>query len=77
MSSENLMIEVIGSSSKAVAALDKVIGKISELQNKFVSAIPVIAKFNNSLKSISSNFSFKNIINDPIKASLEMQKMGD
>lgn len=58
-----------------MAELDKVVGKLSELQNKFISAVPAINKFNNSLKSISGSFSFKNIINDTIKALAEMQKM--
>ena len=75
MSNENLLIEVVGSSSKAVAALDKVVDKLSELQNKFISAVPTINKFNNSLKAISGNFTLKNIVNETVKASTEMQKM--
>ena len=75
MSNENLMIEVVGSSDKAVNALDKVISKLTELQNKFISVTPVISQFNSSLKSISNNFSLKNIISDAVKASSEFQKM--
>lgn len=75
MSNENLMIEVVGSSEKAVNALDKVIKKISELQNKFLSAIPSIDKFNNSLKSISGNSPLKNIVEQTAKTSAEIQKM--
>ncbi len=75
MSNENLMIEVVGSSKKAVDALDKVINKISELQNKFLSAVPAINKFNNSLKSISSNSPLKNIVEGTAKASSEVQKV--
>lgn len=75
MSNENLMIEVVGSSNKAVSALDKVILKLTELQNKFVSVTPAVTQFNSSLKSISNNFSLKNIINETIKASAEFQKM--
>lgn len=75
MPNDNLMIEVVGSSAKAVSALDKVISKLSELQNKFISVTPSISQFNSSLKPISNNFSLKNIINDTIKASSEIQKM--
>lgn len=75
MPNENLMVEVVGSSNKAVSALDKVISKLTELQNKFVSVTPAIAQFNNSLKSISNNFSLKTVINETIKASAEFQKM--
>ena len=75
MANENLMIEVVGSSNKAVSALDKVIAKLTELQNKFVSVTPTITQFNNSLKSISNNFSLKTVINETIKASAEFQKM--
>lgn len=75
MSNENLMIEVVGSFNKAVSALDKVISKLTELQNKFVSVTPAVSQFNDSLKSMSNNVDLKNIINDTIKASAEFQKM--
>ena len=62
--SNELFIEISGSSNKAVSALDKVIAKLTEFQNKLTSATPKINQFNNSLKNMSFSDSFKKLTND-------------
>lgn len=54
MSEENLMLEVGGSSSKAVSAMEKVISKLQILQTSFAAAVPSVTAFNNALNSIGA-----------------------
>ena len=53
--SNNLSLEISGSSEKAVNAIDKLINKLTEYQNKLTSVVPKMNQFNNILKNIPSN----------------------
>lgn len=52
---EDMMIEITGSATKAVSALDKAISKLSELQNTFDKLAPSLTKFTEKLDSIASS----------------------
>lgn len=51
----DLNLEIIGSSDKAVNALDRVINKLVEYQNKLISTIPKISQFNNAMRDLPNN----------------------
>lgn len=52
---DDLMIEVTGSSDKAASALDKVIDKITKLQESFDKAYPAIEKFTSKMDTLASS----------------------
>lgn len=52
--SNDLSLEISGSSEKAVNAIDKLINKLTEYQNKLTSVVPKMNQFNNILKNIPS-----------------------
>lgn len=52
--SNDLSLEISGNSEKAVNAIDKLINKLTEYQNKLVSVVPKMNQFNNILKNIPS-----------------------
>ena len=52
--SKDLSLEITGSSERAVSALDKIIQKLNEYQNKLIQSVPKMNQFNNILKNIPS-----------------------
>lgn len=52
--SNDLGLEISGSSEKAVNAIDKLINKLTEYHNKLISVVPKMNQFNNILKNIPS-----------------------
>ena len=72
--SNELFIEISGSSNKAVSALDKVIAKLAEFQNKITVATQKVNNFTNSLKNISVSDSFKKLASDINTVSSALSK---
>lgn len=52
---DDLTIEVTGSAEKAASALDKIIQKITDLQERFDKAAPSVSKFASQMEQIASS----------------------
>lgn len=57
--SDDMRVEIIGGTDKAVQGIENIINSLSKLQQKLSSCTSDIQKFTNSLKSINAKFDLK------------------